>query len=76
MAPPSDRGLVLIGAGLPRTGTFSTRLALERLLGGKCYHMVTLMGTSGQESERHTEFWEKAMRKRLTKEVSDIFWPI
>src|SRR5947209_2061721 len=35
-------GLRIIGAGLPRTGTFSLRLALERLLGGTCYHMSTM----------------------------------
>ncbi|HET6815781.1 MAG TPA: sulfotransferase [Mycobacteriales bacterium] len=35
-------GLRVIGAGLPRTGTFSLRMALERLLGGTCYHMSTL----------------------------------
>lgn len=29
----------LIGAGLPRTGTNSLKLALEQLLGGPCYHM-------------------------------------
>jgi hypothetical protein len=28
-----------IGAGLARTGTTSLKLALERLLGGPCYHM-------------------------------------
>ena len=28
----------VIGAGLSRTGTFSTRIALTSLLGGKCYH--------------------------------------
>ncbi len=29
----------VIGAGLPRTGTHSLKLALSQLLGGKCYHM-------------------------------------
>jgi Sulfotransferase domain len=32
----------VIGAGLPRTGTMSLRLALQQLLGGTCYHMSTL----------------------------------
>jgi Sulfotransferase domain len=32
----------VVGAGLPRTGTYSLRVALERLLGGTCYHMSTL----------------------------------
>lgn len=35
-------GLRVVGAGLPRTGTRSLRAALERLLGGACYHMSTL----------------------------------
>jgi hypothetical protein len=32
-------GLRVVGAGLPRTGTKSLQLALEQLLGGRCYHM-------------------------------------
>jgi hypothetical protein len=31
--------LRVVGAGLPRTATFSLKGALERLLGGRCYHM-------------------------------------
>jgi Sulfotransferase domain len=34
--------LKVVGAGLPRTGTHSLKLALERLIGGTCYHMSTL----------------------------------
>jgi hypothetical protein len=34
--------LTVIGAGLPRTGTNSLRLALARLLGGQCYHMFSI----------------------------------
>ena len=30
----------IIGAGLGRTGTLSLKLALEKLLGAPCYHMV------------------------------------
>ena len=30
----------LVGAGLGRTGTMSLKLALERLLGGTCHHMM------------------------------------
>ena len=36
--------LRVIGAGLPRTGTSSLRLALEQLLGGRCYHMSAIPG--------------------------------
>jgi hypothetical protein len=33
------RDLRVVGAGLGRTGTRSLQVALERLLGGRCYHM-------------------------------------
>ena len=36
--------LRVIGAGLPRTGTSSLKEALERLLGGRCYHMSVIPG--------------------------------
>lgn len=32
--------LRVVGAGLPRTATRSLKEALERLLGGRCYHMA------------------------------------
>ncbi|WP_235994665.1 sulfotransferase family protein [Nonomuraea montanisoli] len=35
--------LEVIGAGLPRTGTLSTKAALERLGFGPCYHMFEVM---------------------------------
>jgi hypothetical protein len=34
----------LVGAGLGRTGTMSLKLALERLLGGTCHHMMEVFG--------------------------------
>ena len=36
--------LRVIGAGLPRTATFSLKEALEQLLGGRCCHMTTIPG--------------------------------
>lgn len=36
--------LRVIGAGLPRTGTYSLKLALELLLGGRCCHMSAISG--------------------------------
>ncbi|MFW6097791.1 MAG: sulfotransferase family protein [Chloroflexota bacterium] len=36
--------LNVVGAGLPRTGTSSLKQALERLLGGPCYHMSVIRG--------------------------------
>lgn len=34
--------LRIVGAGLPRTGTRSLQVALQRLLGEDCYHMATV----------------------------------
>jgi hypothetical protein len=39
-----DLKLRVIGAGLPRTGTASLTIALEHLLGGRCYHMREIPG--------------------------------
>ncbi len=36
--------LKVIGAGLGRTGTASLKVALEQLLGGRCYHMSEAFG--------------------------------
>ena len=38
--------LQVIGAGLGRTGTASLKLALQQLLGGRCYHMSECFGRS------------------------------
>ncbi len=35
--------LKVIGAGVGRTGTHSLKVALERLLGGPCHHMVEVL---------------------------------
>lgn len=47
--------LRVVGAGLGRTGTNSLKVALERLLGGRCYHMLELIERPGD-----TEHWERA----------------
>ena len=49
--------LRVVGAGLGRTGTNSLKLALERLLGGRCYHMSELLQRPGD-----TEVWHSAIR--------------
>jgi len=36
--------LKVVGAGLPRTGTSSLKLALSQLLGGRCFHMSEIPG--------------------------------
>ena len=47
--------LKVVGAGLGRTGTSSLKTALERLLGGPCYHMFELLGRPDD-----TVHWERA----------------
>ncbi len=46
-------GLKIIGAGFGRTGTFSTKTALEELGFGPCYHMVELF-----EHPEAQKLWE------------------
>jgi len=50
--------LKVIGAGLGRTSTMSLKLALERLLGGRCYHMTELF----EHLEEHTPVWHAAAK--------------
>ena len=47
--------LKVVGAGLGRTGTNSSKLALETLLGGRCYHMFELV-----ERDQDVPAWEAA----------------
>jgi hypothetical protein len=49
--------LRVVGAGLGRTGTHSLKLALERLLGGRCYHMSELIERPGD-----TRAWHAGIR--------------
>ncbi len=49
--------LKVIGAGFGRTGTASLKLALEKLLGGACYHMSEVLGHAG-----HVDLWLDAAR--------------
>ncbi len=41
-------GLKIIGSGFGRTGTMSTKIALEHLGYGPCHHMVEVMGNPAQ----------------------------
>jgi hypothetical protein len=45
----------VIGAGVPRTGTLSQKVALEMLGFGPCYHMVNVLGDLTQ-----VEKWQRA----------------
>ncbi len=49
--------LKVVGAGLGRTGTASLQLALERLAGGRCYHMFELM-----KRTEAVPVWHRAVR--------------
>jgi hypothetical protein len=50
-------GLRVVGAGLGRTGTLSLKLALEKLLGGPCYHMTEVFA-----HPEHVPVWHAAAR--------------
>jgi hypothetical protein len=47
--------LKVVGAGLGRTGTHSLKIALERLLGGSCYHMIEVF-----EHPDDVDVWRRA----------------
>ena len=59
---PNYQGFVVIGAGLPRTGTNSLRTALNILLDGAVYHMFQVM--FGEKVDY--KFWDKAKTKTLS----------
>ena len=40
--------LEVVGAGVGRTGTHSLKIALEQLLGGRCHHMMEVLGDPAQ----------------------------
>jgi hypothetical protein len=70
-------GLRMIGAGLGRTGTTSLKLALEDLLGGRCYHMAEV-----RERSEDPDVWGDAYEGRLPNWVnffngyqSTVDWP-
>ncbi len=66
----------LIGAGLPRTGTLSQKIALEMLGLGPCYHMVNVLGELDE-----TERWRQALNRELSLDAifdgfeATVDWP-
>jgi len=79
---PEEEGLLVIGAGLSRTGTLSTRMALQHLLGAPCYHgSVPVV-----EQIEHLQPWidmfeagklEPETAKRLLKGCKGgVDWPV
>jgi hypothetical protein len=70
--------LRVVGAGLPRTGTQSLQLALEELLGGRCYHMREIPGHPFDLGEG----WNRALagdtgdlETLLDGYVASVDWP-
>jgi len=63
--PKEEVEFILIGAGLPRTGTLSTYTALEMLLPGKCHHMARV---ATDKTTRNQDFWPKAVAGKATEE--------
>jgi hypothetical protein len=70
--------LKVVGAGLPRTGTASQVIALEQLLGGRCYHMREIPGHPfdlGDEWDRalsgETPDWDRL----FDGYVAAVDWP-
>ena len=51
-------GLDVVGVGWGRTGTMSTKLALERLGFGPCHHMIEVFGSS----DEHVRTWRRLAR--------------
>jgi hypothetical protein len=69
--------LRVVGAGLGRTGTNSLKLALEQLLGGRCYHMFELA-----RRPQDLPAWERAVRGEpvewaqvLGEYAATVDWP-
>jgi hypothetical protein len=66
----------VIGAGLPRTGTLSQKVALEMLGFGPCYHMVNVLAELPLTAQ-----WEQAMdedadwEEILGEHESIVDWP-
>jgi hypothetical protein len=73
----STEGLCVVGAGLGRTGTHSLMLALEQLVGGRCYHMAEVM-----ERPDDVPVWHAAIggeqpdwRTFLAEYQATVDWP-
>ena len=66
----------VIGAGLPRTGTLTQKMALEMLGLGPCYHMVNVLADLDE-----ADLWARALEgEQIWDEVFDGFqstvdWP-
>ncbi|HET9727826.1 MAG TPA: sulfotransferase [Acidimicrobiia bacterium] len=69
--------LRVVGAGLGRTGTHSLKLALERVLGGPCYHMLEVLS-----HHEYVRYWQDALdgkpvdwQQVMNGYVACVDWP-
>ena len=66
-------GFIVIGAGLPRTGTASMQNALSILLKGPVYHMKEVR-KNFKNGFNDMEFWSEASQKQKSlKDWIDFF---
>jgi hypothetical protein len=69
--------LQVVGAGVGRTGTHSLKIALEQLLGGKCHHMIEVIGRPEEEP-----IWTEAIDGKqidwdalMQPYIAQVDWP-
>jgi hypothetical protein len=71
-----ETDMKLIGAGLPRTGTLSQKVALEMVGLGPCYHMVNVLSDlSLVEVWRQVYSGELRVSEALAGFPSSVDWP-
>ena len=65
---PSKEGFVIIGVGLPRTGTNSLRIALNHLLIGPVHRMYYVI----EHGHKQVPFWNDALDGKMDKDAFKI----
>jgi len=82
---PTSSEFQVIGAGFGRTGTSSTMAALEKLLGGECYHMQAVIMNSFRGDGTHADAWVAAMAGKADEQklktvlagcTAGLDWPL
>ncbi|XP_057316147.1 uncharacterized protein LOC130657194 [Hydractinia symbiolongicarpus] len=63
----STNKFILIGVGLPRNGTYSTKTALEIILPGKCHHMESTV-------LHHQKEWKRILNDDMSDEEFKNFF--
>lgn len=69
--------LRVVGSGVGRTGTASLQLALQRLLGGACYHMLEVFANPAHVGTWHAAYRGEAVDWDALFEgyVAAVDWP-